>query len=98
METLKAYEKMKIRKILRKLESLVDILDEGDYWMDLDQEDETETEFEEWWGNDERDWFVDEVSPKLCILQVCRSCGRTVQTTCENCPGKHETPYSEGNK
>ncbi len=85
MEALKAYEKMKIKKILQKLESLIDILDEGDYWMDLQEETETETEFVDWWGNDEHDWFVDEVSSELCILQVCRCCGRTVQTSCENC-------------
>ena len=82
---MKAYEKLKIRKILKKLNDLAAILDEGDYWMDLNTEDEAETEFIEWWGNDEHDWFVDETPPELCILEVCRSCGRTIQKTCDNC-------------
>jgi len=33
VEGLKAYEKLKIKKILNKLNELVEALDEGDYWL-----------------------------------------------------------------
>ena len=85
VEGLKAYEKLKIKKILNKLNELVEALDEGDYWLDPNFEDQEEIEFEDWWGDDEHHWFVDEVSSELCILQVCRYCGRTIQKTCKNC-------------
>lgn len=76
---------MKIRRILTKLNQLIRALDEGDYWMDQNDQTERETEIEDWCGNDENDWFVDEAPPKLCILEICGDCGRTVQKTCENC-------------
>jgi len=82
---LKAYEKQKIKRILTKLNQLIEALDEGDYWMNHDSEDEKEIEIQDWCGNDDMDWFIDEVPVELCILKVCRFCGRTLQETCKNC-------------
>lgn len=49
----------KIRQIQIKLLELSSLLDEGDYWMELNEAEEIETRLEEWTDHD--DWFQDEL-------------------------------------
>jgi len=52
----------------------------------MPDEDQKETEIADWWGAYDMDYDAsDETDEQLCLLEVCRVCGRTLVQTCENC-------------
>ena len=80
------YDRIRFQKLMRKLDELSKVLDEGDYWLDRTEEDEKEIELVDWWGANDMDYDAsDETDEQLHLLEVCRVCGRTLVQTCENC-------------
>ena len=68
----------KIKEIQIKLLELVTELDEGDYWMHVDEEDAKLIAIEEWHGNDEKEWYPvvkSDEENELQILEICIHCG-----------------------
>lgn len=86
MATLNKYDRIRFQKLMRKLDELSKVLDEGDYWLDRTEEDEKEIELVDWWGANDMDYDAsDETDEQLHLLEICRVCGRTLVQTCENC-------------
>lgn len=86
MVRLNKYDRIRFQKLMLKLDKLSQLLDEGDYWLDIPDEEQREIEIEDWWGANDMDYDAsDETDEQLCVLQVCRVCGRTLVQTCENC-------------
>lgn len=80
------YDRIRFQKLMRKLDELSKVLDEGDYWLDRTEEDEKEIELVDWWGANDMDYDAsDETDEQLHLLEICRVCGRTLVQTCENC-------------
>jgi len=83
---LNKYDRIRFQKLMRKLDELSKVLDEGDYWLDRTEEDEKEIELVDWWGANDMDYDAsDETDEQLHLLEICRVCGRTLVQTCENC-------------
>ena len=86
MATLNKYDRIRFQKLMRKLDELSKVLDEGDYWLSHTEEDQEEIDVTDWWGANDMDYDAsDETDDQLRLLEVCRVCGRTLIQTCENC-------------
>ena len=86
MVKLNKYDRIRFQKLIQKLDKLSKVLDEGDYWLDLPDEEQEEIEIVDWWGANDMDYDAsDEIDEQLSILEICRVCGRTLIQTCENC-------------
>lgn len=86
MATLNKYDRIRFQKLMRKLDELSKVLDEGDYWLDHTDEGQKEIELVDWWGANDMDYDAsDETDEQLHLLEICRVCGRTLVQTCENC-------------
>jgi hypothetical protein len=84
--TLNKYDRIRFQKLMRKLDELSKVLDEGDYWLSHTEEDQEEIDVTDWWGANDMDYDAsDETDDQLRLLEVCRVCGRTLIQTCENC-------------
>ena len=80
------YDRIRFQKLMRKLDELSKVLDEGDYWLSHTEEDQEEIDVTDWWGANDMDYDAsDETDDQLRLLEVCRVCGRTLIQTCENC-------------
>ena len=80
------YDRIRFQKLMRKLDELSKVLDEGDYWLSHTEEDQEEIDVTDWWGANDMDYDAsDETDDQLRLLKVCRVCGRTLIQTCENC-------------
>jgi len=83
---LNKYDRIRFQKLMRKLDELSKVLDEGDYWLSHTEEDQEEIDVTDWWGANDMDYDAsDETDDQLRLLEVCRVCGRTLIQTCENC-------------
>ena len=80
------YDRIRFQKLMRKLDELSKVLDEGDYWLSHTEEDQKEIDVTDWWGANDMDYDAsDETDEQLRLLEICRVCGRTLVQTCENC-------------
>ena len=77
--------KIKIKKDLHRihqiLNELVQTLDEGDYWMEINEDQEAEVV-----EVDSLDFDIDDDYPtRLHFALICEYCGRTRESTREPC-------------
>lgn len=80
------YDRIRFQKLMLKLDKLSRILEEGDYWLDLPEEDQKEIEIVDWWGAEDMPYDdSDEKDDRLEIIYICRNCGRTIEFRCVNC-------------
>jgi len=80
------YDRIRFQKLMLKLDKLSKILDDGDYWLDLPEEDQKEIEIVDWWGAEDMPYDdSDEKDERLAIIYICCNCGRTIESRCVNC-------------
>jgi len=75
MVRLNKYDRIRFQKLIQKLDKLSQILDEGDYWLDLPDEEQEEIEIVDWWGANDMDYDAsDETDEQLCLREFRQRC------------------------
>jgi hypothetical protein len=78
--------KTKIREIQIKLMELAQALDEGDYWMHYQEEDEMDIRLNDWVGQEDGLVENGDIDAPLVFRKVCPNCGedpRVCDLECE---------------
>lgn len=76
--------KAKIREIQIKLLELAQVLDEGDYWMDYQDEDEMEIRLNDWVGQEDGLVENGDIEAPLVMREICTTCGNDPRV-CDYC-------------
>lgn len=82
--TDKIHWKTKIREIQIKLLELAQVLDEGDYWMDYQEDEEMEIRLNDWVGQEDDLIENGDIEAPLVLREICRTCGNDPKS-CDYC-------------